>query len=499
MKKIEFKGDFINAKWINSESPDFTWQKFSPSDSSDLVLDLTAKYSHVDQACEAAAKAFKSWSQLSLDDRKNYLLKLKDMYIEHKEEIAECISRETGKPLWETRGEAAALAGKIDITINSSLGHISEMKIDNALPGVTGYVKYKPRGVMAVLGPFNFPGHLPNGHYIPALLTGNTVVFKPSELTPATGQVLAMLFDKAEFPPGVFNLVQGPGETGARLAKHELVNTVLFTGSYETGLRIKQDTVNHYWKSCALEMGGKNTSIVWDDTDMDRAIYQNIFGAFASSGQRCSCTSRIIVHPSIHDEFVQRFHNTAKAIKIGHWSEDVFMGTLINEKSVDKFLRFQEIAKREGANNIMRGKLLELDKKGFYITPSINLIEESNPNSVYEKEEIFGPSVAIYKEGDLDKAIQLADSTNYGLSAAVFTKDRAVYQRVFDKLDVGLLNWNRATCGASSKLPFGGTKKSGNGHPSADFAVYYCTVPVAVLEDEGPFDKSELAIGVELK
>lgn len=493
------KGNFIAGEFKKVTKPDLSWEVKSPSDLSDSVGVISSNNQDVDFAVEAARSAFKSWSKLSLDDRINYVLKLKDVFIARKEEIAKCISRETGKPYWETLGEAGALAGKIDITIKASLDLVKEQEIEGALPGVTGRIKYKPRGVLGVLGPFNFPAHLPNGHYIPALLTGNTVVFKPSELTPFTAELLAECVKEAELPKGVWNLVQGSADVGKRLVAHEDIDSILFTGSYETGLAIKTSIASHYWKSTALEMGGKNTSIVWKDTDMDRAIYQNIFGAFASTGQRCSCTSRIIVHDEVYDQFVDRFYKTAKTIQIGHWSKDVFMGPLINDKSVEKFLRFQEIAKREGAENIMRGKSIEPEYQGHYVTPSLNLIHEPNSESVYEKEEIFGPNVAIYKTSELDEAILLANDTNYGLSGAVFTKDRSIYEKVASDLDVGLLNWNRATCGASSKLPFGGTKKSGNGHPSAHFAVYYCTVPVAYLEDEGEFDKSSIARGLELK
>ena len=494
-----FQGNYVDGQFLIPSRTDETWTVVSPGDLSDTIGELSASYSDVDKAVDAAKNSFKSWSALSIEERKSYLIKLKEVYQKHKEEIATCISRETGKAYWETLGEAGALAGKIDITINASLSLIEEQAITDALPGVTGRIKYRPRGVLAVLGPFNFPGHLPNGHLVPALLTGNTVVFKPSEMTPFTGQLLARCIHEAGFPKGVFNLVQGGGEVGRRLVKHDYVNGILFTGSYETGLRIKQEIVTHYWKMSALEMGGKNTSIVWDDIDMDRAVYENLFGAFASAGQRCSCTSRIIVHKDRYHEFVDRYHKSAKAIKIGHWKKDVFMGPLINDRSVEKFLRFQEIAKREGAENIMRGKALELDTKGHYVTPSINLVNEHRSDSVYEKEEIFGPNVAIYKSDDLDEAISLANDTSYGLSAAVFSKTRSVYEKVAADLEVGLLNWNRATCGASSKLPFGGFKKSGNGHPSAHFAVYYCTEPVAYLEDEGEFDASKLATGVELK
>lgn len=493
------KGNFVNGEFLKPKKVDLSWTIKSPSDLSDILGEISTETQHIDEAVSAARQAFKVWSKYSLEKRIEYVNKLKEVFLSRKEEIAKCISRETGKPYWETLGEAGALAGKIDITIKASLSLVADQKVEGALPGVDGYIKYKPRGVMGVLGPFNFPAHLPNGHYIPALLTGNTVVFKPSELTPFTGELLAECVKEAGLPEGVWNMVQGGGEVGKKLVAHENVDSILFTGSYETGLAIKTSIASHYWKMTALEMGGKNTSIVWDDADMDRAVYQNIFGAFASTGQRCSCTSRIIVHDDIFDKFVDRYYQTAKTIQIGHWEKDVFMGPLINDKSVEKFLRFQEIAKREGAENIMRGKSLDVGYEGHYVTPSLNIIEKPNPDSVYEKEEIFGPNVAIYKSSDLDEAISIANDTNYGLSGAVFSKDRKVYEKVADDLNVGLLNWNRATCGASSKLPFGGSKKSGNGHPSGHFAVYYCTVPVAYLEDEGEFDKTSIARGMELK
>jgi succinylglutamic semialdehyde dehydrogenase len=411
--------------------------------------------------------------------------------------MAKLISRETGKPLWETKGEAAALANKINITLTQSLALVAEQTVENALPGVTGYTRFKPRGVMSVLGPFNFPAHLPNGHIVPALATGNTVVFKPSEWTPATGQLMAQLIDQAGFPPGVFNLVQGKGDVGERLVMSDQVDGVLFTGSYEVGFKIKQATLGHFWKVLALEMGGKNASLVWEDADLEKAVYENLVGAFASSGQRCSCTSRIILHRSVSDEFISRFYEAAKKLSIGHWSKPVFMGPLINEAAVEKYVRFQGIAKREGNESLMRGKTLDTDYPGYYVTPSINLVKRQDPNSVYQKSEIFGPNVAIFTVDDLQEALHVVNSTDYGLVLSVFTKSKANYWEALRKANVGLINWNRASVCASSRLPFGGVGKSGNHQPSAHFAVYYCTVPVACLEDASPFDRSKILPGVQ--
>jgi succinylglutamic semialdehyde dehydrogenase len=268
----------------------------------------------------------------------------------------------------------------------------------------------------------------------------------------------------------------------------ELVDGVLFTGSYETGLKIKQKTLEQYWKILALEMGGKNATIVWNDADLNKAVHDTVVGAFMSTGQRCSGTSRVILHDEIADQFVERFYETAKKLTIGHWKDNPFMGPLINAGAVEKYLRFQEIASREGAERLMRGKALDLDHQGYYVTPSICLVPEFREDSVYQKTEIFGPNVSIYRTRDLEHALKINRSTGYGLVTAIFSKSKQVYEDVLLGARTGLVNWNRTTNGASSRLPFGGFGKSGNDRPSADFAVLYCTMPVASLEDPTPLD-----------
>ncbi|HVK62494.1 MAG TPA: aldehyde dehydrogenase family protein, partial [Bdellovibrionales bacterium] len=389
---------------------------------------------------------------------------------------------------WEAHTEVKAMIGKIDITLDNSLKLVQDERVEGALPGVDGYVRHNPRGVMAVLGPFNFPGHLPNGHIVPALATGNTVVFKPSEMTPAVAQVMAQIFHEAQFPPGVFNLVQGLAETGKRLVSDEHVDGILFTGAYETGQKIKQATFEHHWKLLALELGGKNATIVWDDADLNKAIYESVIGSFVTAGQRCSCTSRIILHKSIAEKFIDKFYDTAKKLTIGYWKDDPFMGPLINADAVEKYLRFQEIAQREGAERLMRGKALDTGRSGYYVTPSICLVPQFKPDSVYQKSEIFGPNVAIYQVDDFDEALHINQSTGFGLVTSVFTKQRELYEETRLRGRTGLVNWNRTTNGASSKLPFGGIGKSGNDRATAHHAVLYCTVPIASLEDQTGFD-----------
>lgn len=494
--EISYKGDYINSRFVSAEKGQGEFKDISPGDLKDHIMSVPYKHEHIDEACVVAKKAFPAWATLPMEKRKEYLLRLKEIFVTHEAQMAQAIARDTGKPLWDATTEAKALAGKIDITLNFSSQLIEDVRIPNALPSVDGVIRHKPRGVMAVIGPFNFPAHLPNGHIIPALMLGNTVIFKPSEQTAAVGQLYAELVDKAQFPAGVFNMVQGDGESGRRLVVSEDIDGILFTGSYEVGLKIKQETMSHYWKILALEMGGKNATVVCDDADMDKAIYETLIGAYMSSGQRCSCTSRIILSEKIAEEFTERFYQAAKKLSIGHWSENPFMGPLINSAAVEKYIRFQEIANRENCESLMRGKSMDLKHKGYYVTPSIHLVKKFDANSVYQKSEIFGPNVAIYKSSGIEESLKIVNSTGYGLVMALFTKDESIYRKSLLEARVGLLNWNRTTNGASSKLPFGGMGKSGNDRPSAHFAVQYCSVPVASLEDQTPFDPTKVLPGM---
>ena len=383
--EMTFRGDYIDGQFVMGSKPEDGWEVFSPADKKDKVGELTSSFAHIEAACVAAQRAYKEWSHTPKEKRFEYLNRLKAIYTARRETLAQCIARETGKPLWEALTEADGMAGKISVTLDSSMPLVADQKVENALPNVNGYTRFKSRGVMAVVGPFNFPGHLPNGHIVPALATGNTVVFKPSDKTPLVGQLMAEMFHEAEFPVGVFNLIHGKGEVGKRLVTSEHVDGVLFTGSYDVGLKIKQDTLSHHWKILALEMGGKNCTVVWKDADIEKAVYESIIGCFLTAGQRCSCTSKIILHKEVYDLFIENFYQTAKKLTIGHWQNNPFMGPLISDDSVDKYLRFQEIAKREGAECLMRGKTLDLDYEGNYVTPSIYLLASHDQKSVYQK------------------------------------------------------------------------------------------------------------------
>lgn len=492
-------GNLIQGQFARPANPNGEWTVKSPADFSDELGKIAYSYSSVEEAVQSSRKAFVTWRKRPVGERAELLKAYQAALKQREEELVETIAREVGKPLWEAKTEFSAMINKIDITINDSLKLVSDYEIDKIMDNTKGTCRYKPLGVMAVVGPFNFPGHLPNGHIVPALATGNTVIFKPSEKSPIVGQIVAECFVAAGFPPGVFNLVQGEKEVGRRLVVHEGIDGVLFTGSYEVGTRIKQDTLQQHWKLLALEMGGKNPAIVMADADLDYAITETLAGAFITAGQRCSATSRILVEASLLETFVEKFHARAKAFSIGHPLDNPFMGPLIEPGAVDRYMKFLGIAAREGCEVIMRGKQLEMSVQGNYVAPSICVVQDSSVEtarkSIYQQTELFAPNVAIVPVTDLDHAIALANITQYGLVASVFTKSQANYLKCREDLEFGLINWNKSTVGASSRLPFGGLKKSGNHFPTALSSTLYCTVPVASLEVTEPKPSSYPGLG----
>lgn len=458
----------------------------SPADFADELGVVKYSYADIDSAVETARTAFKSWKKTTLAERSEFLIRYRDAIKKRENEFCNAMAREVGKPLWEAKTEVATMVGKVDVTIKEGLKFVADFEIPEIQNGTLGACRYRPLGVMAVIGPFNFPGHLANGHIVPALLTGNTVVFKPSEKSPMVGQLMAECMAEAGIPPGVFSLVQGEKEVGRRLCVHDGIDGVLFTGSYEVGTRIKQDTLAQHWKILALEMGGKNASLIFEDASLDLALQETLVSAFITAGQRCSSTSRILIARSKLTEFVERFHKAAKAFSIGHPLDNPFMGPLIDQGSVDRYMKFLGIASREGCEVVMRGKILSLPFKGNYVAPSICVVKdtslEATIKSVYQQSELFAPNVAVIPFDNVDEAIALANATPFGLASSVFTPDRAIFSKCYDELESGLINWNRSTVGASGRLPFGGFKKSGNHFPAGITSTRYCTAPVASLE-----------------
>lgn len=449
----------------------------SPADTGDRIGEFPFSLDAALAAVERARAAQASWALLPEAERITALVRLRDRFQARKEDFARVIAREVGKPLWEARSEAALLAAKVDFT----LGEGRKLIETHGLPDGTGQWQYRPHGVLAVVGPFNFPAHLPNGHIVPALLSGNGVVFKPSEKTPAVGALYAEVVGEAELPAGVFNLVQGERQTGEWLTATAAVDGVLFTGSLAVGVAIARANVQDPGKLLALELGGKNAAVVLEDADLDLAAYAVAFGAFATAGQRCSSTSRCIVAREVLEPFAAKLVNLARRLNVGHWSDaSAFMGPLISKGSREAFLAACAAGQREGAEALLEPAEHRADRPGFYVTPGIHLVHRRNRQSAYQREELFGPDVALYPVAGDAEAREVANDTRFGLCASVFTANRGRFETFAARLRAGVINWNAPTVGASGKLPFGGVGDSGNHRPAGIFSTLYCAWPAAV-------------------
>jgi succinylglutamic semialdehyde dehydrogenase len=435
---------------------------------------------HAEEAVAAARRALPAWSALSLDARRAYLERWRETCVKHAGRLAAAISREIGKVKWEAELEAKIVAEKVTITLEERvLARVAGFEVA-AGAGKTGICTFRPHGVMTVLGPYNFPAHLPNGHIVPAFLAGNTIVFKPSEKAASVGQLLAELAHEAGFPAGVFNVVQGGGAIAARLATHPEVDGVLFTGSFPVGRRILEANLDTPGRLIALEMGGSNPAVVTAKADLRRAAIECVRAAFATTGQRCTCTRRVIVEDSVADRFVPMVLRLASTLVVAAADDGVpaFMGPLVTNEARDAVLRAQARFASEGR------LLLEaspLDRAGFFLSPGAVEVERFERRS--DEEEIFGPFVQISRARDLADAIAQANATNFGLAASVFTEDRSEWEAFFAGVRAGCLNWNAGTAGASSKLPFGGLGRSGNHRPAGAFAVDSVAYPVATMVD----------------
>jgi succinylglutamic semialdehyde dehydrogenase len=483
---FEARGDFIDGGFV---LPTQEQKEIPFEDPGDLDAPRSAfpfSYAALDPAVDAAQRAYPSWRDAGPDERALCLRRLADAIQAGAERLADVIARDAGKPLWEARTEVNAMLNKVEITLDAGLDMIREQHFEVS-PGQIAYSRPHARGVLAVLGPFNFPAHLPHGHVVPALATGNTVVIKPSERTPAVGQVYAELAAQAEFPPGVFNLIQGDGTLGAKLAAHPEVHGVLFTGSYAVGRRILESTLDQPWKLVALEMGGKNGVLVCDDADLKAAVHAIAFGATVTAGQRCSATSRVIVDRRVAAELVGRLSETLRALRIGYaLDEDVFMGPVISAQAREHHARVLELAHEEGTELLVAGGPIEGPRRGHYVHPSLHRVPCVSRDSRYQCEEHFVPDVFVVEVDSFEEGMAALDTPDYGLVGSVFTRQRARFEQVFRESRLGLLNWNTSTVGASSKLPFGGVGRSGNDRPAGVLSTAYCTYPVASLEIEEP-------------
>jgi len=467
----QFRGQYIGGRFTTSSSGEI-FRSVNPATAADIVFEAQESPDSVDSAVESARSAARRWRRSGLDARIAALRAVQRMVPAHVDAIAEAICSEMGKTLAEARIEANSIGSKIEGVI----GQIHH-ELPPAAPGAPGQQRFHPMGVMGIVGPFNFPIHLLNTHVIPALLTGNTVVIKPSELTPLCGQRYAELFDDAGFPPGVLNMVQGGGAIGAELVGHDGVDGIVFTGSYQTGRRIREATFDQPHKKVSLELGGKNPAVVLDDAHLDQAVREILLGALLTTGQRCTGTSRVIVTAGVAAELRDRLTSAFSKIHPADPSNsETFMGPLASLQSRDRFIHCLEQAKTEGAQVLVE---CSAGNDGAWVTPG--LYEVDGTESFLE-EELFGPHVAFEVATDADDAFRRAANTPYGLSAALFSASEQALEDFYDVVRAGVINFNRSTNGASGLLPFGGTGMSGNWRAAGSCAPRLSTYPVAFMK-----------------
>jgi len=462
----------------------------SPADPRDEIGRYPiANAAAVGRAVERARAAFPGWRDLGFEGRAALLRRFRDISADARDQLSTLIAREVGKALWDARGEAKLVPAKVDLSLDEGMRAVATLE---AGPGIRA--TYHPRGVLAVLGPFNFPAHLPNGHIVPALATGNTVVFKPSELAAGVGDWLVRAYEKAGLPEGVLQVVHGARDTGEALARHCEVDGVLFTGSYAAGRAIEAAAIDQPDKLVALEMGGRNAIVVLQDADLELAVAETALSICATTGQRCSCASRLFVHEARIDEFSDKLSAVLRGIVIGNpLDEGVFMGPLISQAARAKVDHYRALGVQAGGERVL---CVEPDLPSPFVGPGLARFTNCEQTHPMQRDEIFGPEAALYPIADLDEAIAAVNDSDYGLVASVFSKTRANYEHCIGRIETGLLNWNKGTIGASGKLPFGGQKRSGNHRPAGVAASLYCTNAQAHLENEAPFDPASLPPGM---
>jgi succinylglutamic semialdehyde dehydrogenase len=482
---------YINGLWSDEGSHEFT--SSNPATGAVIWQGKAAGASQVAQAVEAARAAFPAWAALGYEARYAIADKFKSLILGAQDELAIAIATETGKAMWDAKSEVAATAAKLTYASEAYMERTGSKS--RTSPVGNAVVCHRPHGVMAVYGPYNFPAHLPNGHIMPALLAGNTIVFKPSEQTPMVAEWMVKQWHAAGLPAGVLNLVQGERETGMALA-NAAVDGVLFTGSSATGKAIHAQFAGRPEVVLALEMGGNNPLIIGEVSNLKAAVLETILSAFTGTGQRCTCARRLILPEwAGREEFIALLQATAANLTIGAYDTTPapFMGPVISLREAKRLLEAQDKLKKMGGKVLLRMRQLQ---EGLpFVTPAI--IDMTGIKNVPD-EEYFGPLLQLYRVKNHAEAVQIANATQFGLSAAVLCDDHAVFQKVSGSLRAGLINWNRQTTGASGAGPFGGIGISGNHRPAGYYSADYCAYPVASVEAEALALPAQLPPGITI-
>ncbi|WEF31696.1 succinylglutamate-semialdehyde dehydrogenase [Pseudoduganella chitinolytica] len=482
--------NFIGGQWKAGSGVELV--TVNPATGKQTWASREATTADVAEACRAARDAFEAWALRPLEERIAIVTKFRDLLKENNEQLAALIAEEVGKPMWEARTEVTTMANKVDISIQSYGTRTGE--VHNKVPDGEAVLRHRPHGVFGVFGPYNFPGHLPNGHIVPALIAGNTVVFKPSEYAPRTAIKTVQLWEQAGVPAGVINLVNGGRETGVALGQNQDIDGVLFTGSSQTGAALHRQFGGQPGKLLALEMGGNNPLVVWDVQDIDAAVFMAIQSAFISAGQRCTCARRLVVQQGAQgDAFVQRLVQVAATIQVGesHAEPQPFMGPVVSAAVAERLVQAQQDLVAKGGKLLLEMKQLQ---PGTGLV-SAGIVDVTDVQGIPD-EEWFGPLLQVYRTNDFDQALRIANNTEFGLAAGLLSNDASLWQKFQLRARAGIVNWNRPTTGAASSAPFGGVGKSGNHRPSAYYAADYCAYPVASIENSALEMPAKLSPGL---
>lgn len=483
---------YIAGAWQNGQGEAF--ESLNPVTQQVLWSGQAADASQVDAAVNAARQAFAGWAKRSFDARLKVLEAFAASLKANADALARCIGEETGKPLWESATEVTSMINKVAISVQSYRERTGEKS--GPLGDATAVLRHKPHGVVAVFGPYNFPGHLPNGHIVPALLAGNCVVFKPSELTPKVAELTVKCWIEAGLPAGVLNLLQGARDTGIALAAHAGIDGLFFTGSSRTGNALHQQFAGRPDKILALEMGGNNPLVVDQVADVEAAVYTIIQSAFISAGQRCTCARRLLVPEGAWgDSLLTRLVEVSQRIEVGAFDQQPapFMGSVISLQAAQALMDAQEVLLGSGAVALL--EMSQPDSNAALLTPGIIDVTEVSERS---DEELFGPLLQVIRYADFDAAIAQANNTAFGLAAGLLSDSEARYQQFWLESRAGIVNWNKQLTGAASSAPFGGIGASGNHRASAYYAADYCAYPVASLETPTLALPTALTPGVRL-
>ena len=466
---------FLNGAWTEGAGDGFA--SFDPATEARVWRGNEASRAQVGTAVEAARAAFPDWADRPRDDRIAAMKRYQAALKARAPAFAEAISKETGKALWETTAELGSMAGKVDLSIRAYDERTGERTAETAFGTAT--LRHRPHGVAAVLGPFNFPGHLPNGHIVPALLAGDIVVFKPSEETPHAGQLMAECLEEADLPAGVFNLVQGGRDVGAALLDQP-IDALMFTGSGAAGAHFRKKFADDPHVILALELGGNNPLVVWDAADAEAVAGIVVQSAFVTTGQRCSCARRLIVPEGPQgDAIIAAVDALVARLIFAPWnsSPEPYAGPLISQRAAEQALAALQQRIDRGARVIRASGPVD-NLPGAFVRPAIlDVTGVDVPD-----EEMFAPFLSVTRVGTFDAAIAAANATRYGLSAGLVSDDPNHWDRFIRRIRAGVVNFNRPTTGAAGDMPFGGLGASGTHRPSAYYAADYCAYPVASFE-----------------